>query len=50
MKPPEQTTPGQGKLIPFLAGMLVMAWNVIKTVAGGSAVEAPIPAAAPAHA
>ncbi len=34
----------------FLAGMLIMAWNVIKTVAGGTAVEAPIPALAPATA
>jgi cytochrome c oxidase cbb3-type subunit 1 len=34
----------------FLTGMLIMAWNVIKTVAGGSAYEAPIPAGAPAHA
>jgi cytochrome c oxidase cbb3-type subunit 1 len=34
----------------FLAGMLLMAWNVIRTVAGGKAVEAPIPDALPAHA
>ena len=34
----------------FLTGMLIMAWNVIKTVAGGSAYEAPIPAGSPAHA
>jgi cytochrome c oxidase cbb3-type subunit 1 len=32
----------------FLGGMLIMAWNVYKTVAGGKPVEAPIPA--PAHA
>jgi cytochrome c oxidase cbb3-type subunit 1 len=34
----------------FLAGMLLMAYNVARTVAGGKATEAPIPAAAPAHA
>jgi cytochrome c oxidase cbb3-type subunit I len=34
----------------FLTGMLIMAWNVIKTVAGGKAVDAPIPALVPAHA
>ena len=34
----------------FLAGMLIMAWNVIRTVAGAKAVEGPIPAIAPAHA
>jgi cytochrome c oxidase cbb3-type subunit 1 len=34
----------------FLGGMLVMAYNVIKTVAGSKAVDAPIPALAPAHA
>ena len=28
----------------FLGGMLIMAWNVWKTVAGGKPVEAPIPA------
>ena len=28
----------------FLAGMLLMAWNVWKTAAGGRAVDAPIPA------
>jgi cytochrome c oxidase cbb3-type subunit 1 len=33
----------------FFAGMLIMAYNVIKTVAGGKAYEAPIPAV-PAHA
>jgi cytochrome c oxidase cbb3-type subunit 1 len=32
----------------YLGGMLVMAWNVWKTVAGRQAVDAPIPAAAPA--
>jgi cytochrome c oxidase cbb3-type subunit 1 len=31
----------------FLAGMLIMAYNVMRTVAGGRAVEAPIPAVAP---
>ncbi len=30
----------------FLAGMLIMAYNVLRTVAGGKAVEAPIPVAA----
>ncbi len=30
----------------FLAGMLIMAYNVWRTIAGGKAVEAPIPAAA----
>jgi cytochrome c oxidase cbb3-type subunit 1 len=34
----------------FLGGMLVMAWNVVKTVAGSRAVDAPIPALSPAHA
>jgi cytochrome c oxidase cbb3-type subunit 1 len=34
----------------FLGGMLVMAYNVVKTVAGSKAVDAPIPALAPAHA
>jgi cytochrome c oxidase cbb3-type subunit 1 len=36
----------------YLAGMLVMAYNVFKTVAAGRAMDAPIPAlrAAPAHA
>jgi cytochrome c oxidase cbb3-type subunit 1 len=33
----------------FFVGMLVMAYNVFKTVAGGKAYEAPIPAL-PAHA
>ena len=33
----------------YLSGMLIMAWNVFKTVANGRAVEAPIPAV-PAHA
>jgi len=28
----------------FLAGMLIMAWNVWKTVSGGRAVDAPMPA------
>ena len=34
----------------FLAGMLLMAWNVIRTVSGGQAVEATIPDALPARA
>jgi cytochrome c oxidase cbb3-type subunit 1 len=34
----------------FFSGMLIMAWNVLKTVAGGKAVDAPIPAFNPAHA
>jgi cytochrome c oxidase cbb3-type subunit 1 len=34
----------------FFSGMLIMAWNVIKTVAGGKAEDAPIPALVPAHA
>jgi len=32
----------------FLTGMLLMAWNVIRTVSGATAVEAPIPAPLPA--
>ena len=34
----------------FLSGMLIMAWNVWKTVAGRKPVEAPIPMPAGAHA
>jgi len=34
----------------FLTGMLIMAWNVFRTIAGAKAVEGPIPAVAPAHA
>jgi len=34
----------------YLAGMFVMAYNVWKTVAGQQAVNAPIPAVAPAPA
>jgi len=34
----------------FLTGMLIMAWNVVRTIAGAKAVEGPIPAVAPAHA
>ena len=34
----------------FFAGMLIMAWNVWKTVRSGKAYEAPIPAVVPAHA
>ena len=30
----------------YLAGMLVMAWNTWKTIAGQRPVDAPIPAAA----
>jgi cytochrome c oxidase cbb3-type subunit 1 len=30
----------------FLAGMLLMAWNVARTIAAGKSVEAPIPAPA----
>jgi len=34
----------------FLSGMLIMAYNTIRTVSGGKAYEAPIPAGAAAHA
>jgi cytochrome c oxidase cbb3-type subunit 1 len=34
----------------FLGGMLLMAWNVFRTIAVGRAYDAPIPAAAPAAA
>ncbi len=34
----------------FLSGMLIMAWNVWKTVAGQKPVDAPIPMPAGAHA
>jgi len=34
----------------YLVGMLIMAWNVIKTVAGGRSVPVQIPAVAAAHA
>jgi len=34
----------------YLAGMLIMAYNTWKTMAGQKAVEAPIPAVAAAHA
>ncbi|HVM78012.1 MAG TPA: cytochrome-c oxidase, cbb3-type subunit I [Stellaceae bacterium] len=34
----------------FLCGMLIMAYNVIRTIAGGKAVDATIPVAAAAHA
>jgi cytochrome c oxidase cbb3-type subunit 1 len=34
----------------FLGGMLIMAWNVFKTVTQGKSIEAPIPAPAMAHA
>ncbi len=33
----------------FLTGMLIMAWNVVRTIAGSRAVEGEIPAVAPAH-
>jgi len=33
----------------YLGGMLIMAWNVWKTVTAGKSVEAPIPAPAMAH-
>jgi cytochrome c oxidase cbb3-type subunit 1 len=33
----------------YLSGMLIMAWNVAKTVSAGKAVDAPV-LAAPAHA
>ena len=33
----------------FLTGMLIMAYNTIRTIAGSKAVEGPIPAAVPAH-
>jgi len=34
----------------YLGGMLIMAWNVMKTVGAGKSVEAPIPAPRMAHA
>jgi cytochrome c oxidase cbb3-type subunit 1 len=34
----------------FLSGMLVMAWNTWRTAAGATVYDAPIPAAAAAHA
>jgi cytochrome c oxidase cbb3-type subunit 1 len=34
----------------YFSGMLIMAYNVAKTVAGSKAVEAPIPAPVAAHA
>jgi cytochrome c oxidase cbb3-type subunit I len=34
----------------YLTGMLIMAWNVTKTLLAGKAVDAPIPAIAAAHA
>jgi cytochrome c oxidase cbb3-type subunit 1 len=34
----------------YLAGMLIMAWNMVKTLAAGRAQDAPIPAMAVAHA
>jgi cytochrome c oxidase cbb3-type subunit 1 len=34
----------------YLGGMLIMGWNVVMTVRGGSAAAAPIPRVAAAHA
>jgi len=34
----------------FFVGMLIMGWNVVRTVATGKSFEAPIPPLAPAHA
>jgi len=34
----------------FLTGMLVMAYNVVRTIAGKTATDAPIPASLPASA
>jgi cytochrome c oxidase cbb3-type subunit 1 len=34
----------------YLSGMLVMAWNVMRTLRQGSAQDAPIPSLAMAHA
>ncbi len=34
----------------FVSGMVVMAWNVLKTAASGRAVKVPVPAVNPAHA
>jgi cytochrome c oxidase cbb3-type subunit 1 len=34
----------------FLAGMLIMTWNTMKTLAAGRAQDAPIPGLAAAHA
>ena len=34
----------------FLAGMVIMAYNMFKTMAGGKAVDAPVLAAAGHHA
>jgi len=34
----------------YFAGMLIMAWNVFKTIAAGRAADAPIPAPVLAHA
>jgi cytochrome c oxidase cbb3-type subunit 1 len=33
----------------FLTGMLIMAWNMFKTMAGGQAIDAPVLKAAIAH-
>ena len=34
----------------FLSGMLIMAYNTIRTIAGSKPVEAPIPIGVPVHA
>jgi cytochrome c oxidase cbb3-type subunit 1 len=34
----------------YLAGMLIMLWNVLKTVTAGQATTVPVPLAAAAHA
>jgi cytochrome c oxidase cbb3-type subunit 1 len=34
----------------YLGGMLIMCWNVWKTVVGSQPVDAPVPAPAMAHA
>jgi cytochrome c oxidase cbb3-type subunit 1 len=34
----------------YLSGMLIMTWNMVKTLLQGKAVDAPIPALAVAHA
>jgi len=34
----------------YLVGMLIMAWNVLKTAASGRAVKVAVPAVHPAHA
>jgi cytochrome c oxidase cbb3-type subunit 1 len=34
----------------YLGGMLIMAWNVAKTIAGAQPVDAPVLGVEPAHA